>query len=151
MKAFFGQRKSPGTIDLRAADKKRIDKLCRTIIGEPTETHAFGAVDETMRAKAHLLIYREIKRLRKAQSTKKDGTKAYGDLDSEIRTWLLKEIQIIIDLYMLAMKNGNPEWWATLYGDIEHYKRSYFYYRMGSGYDQSSQALTDYRIVNQWR
>ena len=134
---------------MRAKDKARIDKLCRTIIGEQTEKHPFGTVDEALRAKAHLLIYREIERLRKAQSRKKDGSNAYGDLDCEIRTWLLKEIQIVIDLYILAVKNRNPEWWAHLYGDIEHYKRSYFYYRMGSGYDQRSQVLTDYRIINQ--
>ena len=131
--------------------KNGIDELCRTIIGEPTETQPFGTVDETVRSKAHLLIYREIERLRKAQASKKEGSKAYLDLDRQLRNWLLKEIQIIIDLYILAVKNRNPEWWTRLYGDIGHYKRSYFFYRMGSEYEQSSQALKNYRIVNRSR
>ena len=128
--------------------KNGIDELCRTIIREPTETQPFGTVDEAVRSKAHLLIYREIERLRKAQASKNEGSKAYRDLDRQIRTWLLKEIQIIIDLYILAVKNRNPEWWARLYGDIGHYKRGYFFYRMGSEYEQSSQVLKNYRIVN---
>ena len=37
--------------------------------------------------------------------------------------------------------------WESMYGDIEHYRREFFYFRMDSDYEDQDKLLLDYKII----
>ena len=70
----------------------------------------------------------------------------YLKLDYALRTLLLKEIQVIIDEYVLAKANGELKTWEETYGDIGHYTKNFFYYRMDGKYESQKKTLKDYKF-----
>ncbi len=57
----------------------------------------------------------------------------FHKLDDEIRLLLLKEIQVIIDDYVLSKKSGRLDSWKRMYGDIDMYIGNFYRYRQQAG------------------
>ncbi len=66
-----------------------------------------------------------------------------------LRSRVLKEIQIIIDAYLVAEQGDRLEEWKSMYGDIEHYKREFFYFRMDQDYEAREKMLVDYKMIEE--
>ncbi|MCX5895592.1 MAG: hypothetical protein NTZ51_07165, partial [Proteobacteria bacterium] len=47
----------------------------------------------------------------------------------QIQKLLLKEVQVIIDEYVVSQQNGTTEHWKEMYGDIKYYIRNFYFYR----------------------
>ena len=102
-----------------------------------------------VKSKLHKRILSEIESLRDLQRSKEFGSKEYREIDCKIRCRVLKEIQIIIDAYVIAAKESRIEEWESMYGDIEHYRRDFFYFRMGRDYETSQRILDDYKFIDE--
>ncbi len=97
----------------------------------------------------HKKILNEIETLREAQRKSAFGSRRYWELDRRLRARMLKEIQIIIDAYVVARQGDRLEEWKSMYGDIEHYKRDFFYFRMDRDYEKLEKMLQDYKIIEE--
>ena len=73
----------------------------------------------------------------------------YREIDCRIRRRVLKEIQIIIDAYVIAQQQRRVREWESMYGDIEHYRREFYYFRMDSDYEDQEKTLLDYKIIEE--
>ena len=100
-----------------------------------------------IKSRLHKKILTEIEFLREAQRNTEFGSKDYWEIDYRIRRRVLKEIQIIIDAYVIALKESNLPEWECMYGDIAHYKRDFFYFRMDPDYENQQKILFDYKII----
>ncbi len=76
-------------------------------------------------------IMQDVERLLKKSKNLTPGSDAYEQADAEIRLLLMKEIQVIIDDYVLCRRSGTLHAWAAMYGDIQYYIKSYYLYRDG--------------------
>ena len=121
--------------------KKLIDN--QDIPGEPAK------INKQIRAKLYKTILDDLKKLRKKQNKTEDVSKEYEQLDYEIRLRLLKEIQVILDEYVLARENGDLRSWKAMYGDIEDYIKNFFYYRMDVQYEAKKKTLKDYKFLDE--
>ena len=92
---------------------------------------------------------RDIEALRESQKKSEFGSKDYWEIDRRLRSRLLKEIQIIIDAYVVAEQGDRLEEWESMYGDIEHYKREFFYFRMDQDYEKREKMLHDYKMIEE--
>ncbi|MEW6439442.1 MAG: hypothetical protein AB1640_00760 [bacterium] len=105
------------------------------------------SIKPEVKSRLHKRILSEIEHLRETQRVKQFGSWDYREIDCRIRRRLLKEIQIIIDAYVVAREEERLEEWEAMYGDIEHYKRDFFYFRMDPDYEVLRKVLSDYRLV----
>lgn len=80
-------------------------------------------------------IMGDVERLLKKMKRLSPESEAFEQADSEIRLLLMKEIQVIIDDYVLCRRNGTLKDWAEMYGDIRYYMHTYYLYRDGSDVD----------------
>ncbi len=88
-----------------------------------------GKLDPGVRSAIFQKIMDDVEMLLKKIKQCRPGSKEYGDIDVQIRKLLLKEIQVIIDDYIISEKNGTLESWKKMYGDINHYIRNFHMYR----------------------
>jgi hypothetical protein len=102
-----------------------------------------------IKSRLHKKILTEIETLREAQREGKFGSREYRETDRRLRSRVLKEIQIIIDAYMVAEQGDRLEEWKSMYGDIEHYKREFFYFRMDRDYEALEKMLVDYKMIEE--
>jgi len=103
-------------------------------------------INEQVRSQLLKKILDDLKKLRKKQHKNDYISDQYLKLDYEMRTLLLKEIQVIIDEYVLAKENGDLKTWEATYGDIGHYIKNFFYYRMDGKYASQKKTLKDYKF-----
>ncbi len=101
-----------------------------------------------VKSKLHKKILSEIESLRELQRSKEFGSREYREIDCKIRNRVLKEIQIIIDAHVIARGENRLQEWESMYGDIEHYKRDFFYFRMDQDYETSHKMLDDYKFID---
>lgn len=80
-------------------------------------------------------IMADVERLLKKIKQLPPESEDFQKVDSEIRLLLMKEIQIIIDDYVLCRHNGTLQGWVAMYGSIEYYIRNYYMYRDGRDSD----------------
>ncbi len=80
-------------------------------------------------------IMGDVERLLKKIKRLSPDSDAFDKLDNEIRRLLMKEIQVIIDDYVLCKYNGTLQNWFEMYGDVQYYIKNYYMYRDGSGTD----------------
>ena len=80
-------------------------------------------------------IMADVERLMKKMKQLPPGGEDFQKVDSEIRLLLMKEIQIIIDDYVLCRHSGTMQGWVDMYGNIEYYIRNYYMYRDGCDTD----------------
>lgn len=102
-----------------------------------------------IKSRLHKKILTEIGALREDQRKREFGSRDYWEIDRRLRSRVLKEIQIIIDAYVVAQQGDRLDEWKSMYGDIEHYKREFFYYRMDQDYEKSEKMLVDYKMIEE--
>jgi len=76
-------------------------------------------------------IVDDVQRLLKKSKKNDAGKDNLAAIDNEIRLLLMKEIQVIIDDYVLCRRNGTVKHWTAMYGDIQYYIKNYYRYRDG--------------------
>lgn len=125
-----------------------IENLYRRMLdhGHGPEGRGWGIHPE-VKSRLHKRILLEIESLRDAQRNTEFGSRKYRDIDCRIRRRVLKEIQIIIDAYVIARQESRVREWESMYGDIEHYRREFFYFRMDSDYEAGDKLLYDYKMI----
>jgi len=128
---------------------KQIDNLYKKLITHQDSSGRSVDINKQIRAKLYKTILDDLKKLRKKQHKIDFVSERYEQLDYEIRLRLLKEIQIILDEYVLARENGDLRSWKAMYGDIEHYIKNFFYYRMDGKYEAKKKILKDYKFLDE--
>ena len=128
---------------------KQIENLYKKLIDDQESSDQPVTINKHVRAKLYKTILDDLKKLRKKQNKTEDVSKEYEQLDCEIRLRLLKEIQIILDEYILAREEGNIRTWKAMYGDIEDYVKNFFYYRMDGQYEAKKKILKDYKFSDE--
>lgn len=126
---------------------KQIDLLYKKLIVSQDSTGKKVSIDEQVRSKLYKTIIDELKKLGKKQKKIDFSAKEYGFIDREMRQLLLKEIQLILDEYTLAQENGTLKNWKRMYGDINHYIKNFYYYRMDEQYESKKKLLKDYKFL----
>ncbi len=128
---------------------KQIDNLYNKLISCPEPSKQPLEINEQIRSKLHKMILDDLKKLRKKQHKTVYISEEYKKLDHEIRLRLLKEIQVILNEYVLARENGDLKNWKAMYGEIGHYIKNFFYYRMDGKYEAEKKALKDYKFLDE--
>lgn len=128
---------------------KQIDNLYNKLIACAESSGQTVEIYEQIRSKLHKMILDDLKKLRKKQDKTVYVSEEYKRLDHEIRLRLLKEIQVILNEYVLARESGDLRNWEAMYGEIEHYIKNFFYYRMDGKYEDDKKALKDYKFLDE--
>ena len=102
-----------------------------------------------VKSRLHKKILKEIESLRETQRSCDFGSPKYREIDCRIRRRVLKEIQIIIDAYVVALQESRLQEWESMYGDIDHYRREFYYFRMDTNYENLEKTLDDYKYVEE--
>ena len=127
---------------------KQIDLLYKKLIVSKDGSDSIISIDEQVRSKLYKIILDELKKLRKKQQRIDYSAEEYEELDREMRQLLLKEIQVIMDEYVLAKQNSTMKTWREMYGDISHYIKNFYYYRMDDKYEAKKKLLKDYKLLD---
>jgi len=127
---------------------KQIDLLYKKLIVSQDGADSAISIDEQVRSKLYKTILDELKKLRKKQKRIDYSAEEYEELDREMRQLLLKEIQVIMDEYVLAKQNSTLKTWREMYGDISHYIKNFYYYRMDEQYESKKKLLKDYKLLD---
>jgi hypothetical protein len=127
---------------------KQIDLLYKKLIVSQDGADSTISIDEQVRSKLYKIILDELKKLRKKQQRIDYSAEEYEELDREMRQLLLKEIQVIMDEYVLAKQNSTLKTWREMYGDISHYIKNFYYYRMDEQYESKKKLLKDYKLLD---
>ncbi len=128
---------------------KQVETLYKKLLNYDGPSGEAASINEQIRAKLLKTILDDLKKIRKKQQKTDYISEKYGELDHEIRLLLLKEIQVILDEHVLAKEKGNLKKWNAMYGEIEHYRRSFFYYRMDGKYEEKKKLLKDYKFLDE--
>ena len=128
---------------------KQIDNLYKKLIAHQDSSGQAVKVDKQIRSKLYKTILDDIKKLRKKQYKIDYLSEKYEKLDYEIRLRLLKEIQVILDEYILAREISDLKSWKAMYGDIGYYIKNFFYYRMDVKYEAKKKTLKDYKFLDE--
>ena len=128
---------------------KQIDNLYKKLISCTESSGQAVEINEQIRSKLHKMILDDLKKLRKKQHKMVYISDEYKKLDHEIRLRLIKEIQVILNEYVLAKENGDLKNWKAMYGEIGHYIKNFFYYRMDGKYEAEKKALKDYKFLDE--
>ena len=126
---------------------KKIDNLYNKLLLNADSPGKKVKINEQVRSTLIKQILDDLKILGKKQQKKDYISDEYRKLDYEMRTLLLKEIQVILDEYVLAKENGDLKSWKETYGDIGHYIKNFFYYRMDGKYESRKKILKDYKFL----
>ena len=102
-----------------------------------------------IKSRLHKKILTDIEALRESQRKSEFGSRDYWEIDRRLRSRVLKEIQIIIDAYVVAEPGDRLGAWEYMYGDLEHYKREFFYFRMDQDYEKRAKMLDDYKMIEE--
>jgi hypothetical protein len=134
----------------RDPDMAEIEKLYGRMLIEGKGTpDGRWEIHPEIKSRLHKKILSEIEALREAQRESKFGSREYWEIDRRLRSRVLKEIQIIIDAYVVAEQGDRLEEWKSMYGDIEHYRREFFYFRMDQDYEAREKILVDYKMIEE--
>ncbi len=127
---------------------RQVEKLYKKIIDYDESERECGSVNAGVRTQIFQRIMEDVERLMKKKKRCEPGSEDYDEIDSEIRQLLLKEIQVIVDDYTLALKNGTLERWKKMYGDIDHYIGNFYLYRSpGSGKKLHNYGFYDHERI----
>ena len=127
---------------------KQVEKLYKKMVAFKSVESGQGTLDAGVRSEIFQMIMDDVERLLKKLKKCKHGTKARRELDLEIRHLLLKEIQVIIDDYIISQKNGNLKHWKEMYGDINHYIKNYYTYREENASEDSNKSEHMYGLYD---
>ena len=121
---------------------KQVDRLYRKMI--VYDSACTGRINSGVRSELFHVIMDDIDRLQKKALRLPPQSEQYRLLDSEIRKLLLKEIQIIIDDYMISQQQGTLDLWNRMYGDIKQYIRNFYLYSKGELNESDEQVMDRY-------
>ena len=124
-----------------------IDRLYAKLITNDEDSPSLYNIDTKIRSQIYNKIFKDLDALREKQRVTKLDSDDYKMLDLEIRLRLLKEIQIIIDDYIMSKKNDELDRWKAMYGEIDIYIKNFFYYRIDGKYEVKRKVLTNYRFL----
>jgi hypothetical protein len=131
-------------------DMAEIESLYgRMFVGERGGAGGRWDIHPDIKSRLHKKILMEIEALREAQRQSTFGSRDYWEIDRRLRARVLKEIQIIIDAYVVAEQRDRLQEWQSMYGDLEHYKREFYYFRMDQDYEEREKILSDYKIIEE--
>lgn len=130
---------------------EEIERLYRRMIvsGEDPDGQEGWRIHPEVKSRLHKRILNDIESLRDAQRSRSLDSRDYREIDRRLRSRVLKEIQIIIDAYVLARDRDRIDEWQSMYGDIDHYIRDFFYFRMDQDYERRHKTLDDYKFVEE--
>jgi hypothetical protein len=128
---------------------KQIEKLYEKMISFDDVEKGLGKIDAKVRTRIFQKIMDDVERLQKKMKRCRKDSKEYIELDCEIRRFLLKEIQVIIDDYVIAEKNGTLKCWKDMYGDINHYISNFYMYREEWNSKNRTNMLNNYGLYDQ--
>jgi hypothetical protein len=111
---------------------RQVDRLYKKMITFDDASSGCGSVDPCVRAEILRTIMDDMEGLLKKLKHSKRGSRQSDELGQQIRHLLLKEVQIIIDEYVLSRRNGTVERWKEMYGDINYYIKNFYSYRTES-------------------
>ncbi len=100
-------------------------------------------IDTEIRSEIFQNIMDDLEKMQKKIRRFKPGSKEHREADAKIRNLLLKEIQVIIDDYIVSRQNGTLELWENMYGDINYYIKNYYMFRKSSHSDKHLNDLVD--------
>jgi len=126
---------------------KEIERLYKKLLHINEGGSGLYKIDSKVRSEIFTRIIKGVERLRDEQESHPSWSKDYWDIDREIRRLLLKEIQIIIDDYVVAKGAGHLSRWEDMYGDIDYYKDIFFNLRMDSAYDRRRKKAQGMKFV----
>ena len=121
---------------------KQIDRLYRKMI--VFDSACTGRMNSGVRSELFHVIMDDIDRLQKKVARLDPESEKYRALDHEIRQLLLKEIQIIIDDYMLSQQQGTLDVWHRMYGDIKYYIQHFYLYSKGELAESVDHVMNKY-------
>ena len=121
---------------------KQVDRLYRKMI--VYDSACTGRINSGVRSELFHVIMDDIDRLQKKAVRLPPKSEQYRALDSEIRKLLLKEIQIIIDDYMISQQQGTLDLWNRMYGDIKYYIRNFYLYSKGELVESDEHVMDKY-------
>lgn len=125
---------------------KEIEKLYKDLLRIEGESGLFK-IDSKIRSDIYTKIIKGVETLHDEQESYPSWSKDYWDIDREIRRLMLKEIQIIIDDYVVAKGAGHLARWETMYGEIGHYKDIFYNLRMDTAYDKRKKTAQGMKFV----
>ncbi len=107
----------------------QIERLYRKMIIFDDASPEQRRIDARVRGEIFKKIMDEVENLLKQLKRCKNGSKKFEEIGLRVRQLLLKEVQVIIDDYILSQKNGTIDHWKAMYGDINYYIRNFYFYR----------------------
>lgn len=111
---------------------RQIERLYKKMITFKNTSGGQGNIDPRIRAEIFQTIMDDMEGLLKKLKRSKRGSRKSDELGQQIRHLLLKEVQVIIDEYVLSRQNGTVEHWKEMYGDINYYIKNFYSYRTES-------------------
>ncbi|MDY6856986.1 MAG: hypothetical protein SWO11_20220 [Thermodesulfobacteriota bacterium] len=124
-----------------------IERLYEKLITNDEDSPSLYNIDTKIRSQIYKKILHDLNALKEKQRITKLDSDDYKRLDLEIRLRLLKEIQIIIDDYVMSKKNNELDRWKAMYGELDIYIKNFFYYRIDGKYEIKRKVLTNYKIL----
>ncbi len=121
---------------------KQIDRLYRKMI--VYDSACTGRMNSGVRSELFHVIMDDIDRLQKKVVRLHPESEKYRALDHEIRKLLLKEIQIIIDDYMISQQQGTLDLWHRMYGEIKYYIQLFYFYSKGELAESVDHVMNKY-------
>ncbi len=133
------------------ASIKEIEGLYKRLLHVEQDSRLYK-IDSKVRSEIYTKIIKGVEGLRDEQESHPSWSKDYWDIEREIRMLLLKEIQIIIDDYIVTRGAGHLARWETMYGDIGHYKKIFYNLRMDTAYDKGKKTAQGMKFVKgRWK
>jgi hypothetical protein len=111
---------------------RQIERLYKKMITFEDASGGQKNIDPRIRAELLQAIMDDMESLLKKLKRSKRGSRESEHLGLKIRQLLLKEVQVIIDEYVLSQQNGTVERWKEMYGDIHYYIKNFYSYRTES-------------------
>ncbi len=130
---------------------RQVEKLYKKMLSISAAGHDDCEIDTGVRSEIFQKIMEDLERLFKKIKRCTPATEEYEALDVEIRSLLLKEIQVIIDDYMIAKQKGSLDAWKKMYGDIDYYIANFYRYRSDMHSGSHAQATSRYGFYDQNR
>jgi hypothetical protein len=121
---------------------KQVDRLYRKMI--VYDSACSGRINSGVRSELFHVIMDDIDRLQKKVVRLPRNSEEYCALDGQIRKLLLKEIQIIIDDYIISQQQGTLDLWNRMYGDIKYYIRNFYLYSKGELIESDEHVMDRY-------
>jgi len=125
---------------------RQIEKLYNKMIQRQDDG---SKINTGVRTEIFHRIMDDVERLQKKLKHTRPGSRQHRALDAELRQLMLKEIQVIIDDYIIARQNGTLDRWQKMYGDISYYIRNFYTYREARISKEQGQVVDAYGFLDQ--